>query len=190
MFRRFTNISNPIFKFTTSKRTFANKSYDIVVIGGGPGGYVTAIKAAQLGLKAACIESRGALGGTCLNVGCIPSKVLLHLSHKYHDMLEEGKLHGMTWDNFNYDWAQMQRQKDKTVRNLTTGIKGLFRKNKVDYIKGFGRIETDNTVSVNQDGETLETLDAKNIIIATGSEPTPFPGIPFDEKIFVSSTGA
>ena len=189
MFKRFTGLPNPYFR-TTLLRNFANKSYDVVVIGAGPGGYVAAIKAAQLGLKTACVESRGSLGGTCLNVGCIPSKVLLNLSHKYHDMKADGKSNGFIFDNLTFDWGQIQKQKDKTVKGQTGGIQGLFRKNKVDYLKGHGKIEGPNTVSVNPSEGTGETVEAKNIIIATGSEPTPFPGIPFDEKVFVSSTGA
>jgi dihydrolipoamide dehydrogenase len=170
----------------------SGKEYDIAVIGGGPGGYVSAIKAAQLGFKTVCIEGRGALGGTCLNVGCIPSKALLNSSHKY----EEAKLHladyGVNVENVSFDLNKMMSQKQEAVTGLTTGIEYLFKKNKVDYMKGWGRFEDKNTIAVDMaDGKT-ESITVKNTIIATGSEPSELPGgaLKIDENRVVSSTGA
>ena len=166
--------------------------YDICVIGGGPGGYVSAIKAAQLGFKTACIEGRGTLGGTCLNVGCIPSKALLNSSHKY----EEAKLHfadyGVNVENVTYDLDKMMKQKSDAVKGLTQGIEYLFKKNKVDYLKGWGRFIDTSTVAVDKDNGETETIKVKNTIIATGSEPSPLPGgaLAIDENRVVSSTGA
>ncbi len=158
--------------------------YDLVVIGAGPGGYVGAIKAAQLGLKVACVEKRGSLGGTCLNVGCIPSKALLDITHKYHDAAHNFEELGLT-AKVSFDVKKMMARKDDVVKNLTQGIEGLFKKNKVDYIKGHGTITDANTVTVGK-----EKLKTKNIMIATGSEVMPLPGVEIDEKIVVSSTGA
>ena len=158
--------------------------YDLVVIGAGPGGYVGAIKAAQLGLKVACVEKRGSLGGTCLNVGCIPSKALLDITHKYHDAAHNFEELGLT-AKVSFDVKKMMARKDDVVKNLTQGIEGLFKKNKVDYIKGHGTITDANTVTVGK-----ENLKTKNIMIATGSEVMPLPGVEIDEKIVVSSTGA
>lgn len=167
--------------------------YDVVIIGGGPGGYVAAIKAGQMGLKTACVEMRGTLGGTCLNVGCIPSKALLQSSHHFHDAKTHFKDHGIEISGeitMNID--KMQDTKAKTVAGLTGGIEHLFKKYKVDYVKGKGTISGTNQVSValNQSGE--QKLDTKNIIIATGSEVSPLPPVPVDnasQKI-VDSTGA
>ena len=172
------------------KRFFSTKkSYDLTIIGGGPGGYVAAIKAAQLGLKTACIEKRGALGGTCLNVGCIPSKTLLQISHKYHDMLH-AKTWGLIAENPKYDWNVIQKNKSDVVSGLTKGIEYLFNKNKVDYLKGHGKITGEHTISVTgNDNETFE-VESKNILIATGSEPKKLQNFPLDEKRFISSTGA
>ncbi|KAG8718589.1 dihydrolipoamide dehydrogenase precursor [Ceratobasidium sp. 394] len=170
----------------------AKEEYDAVVIGGGPGGYVAAIKAAQLGLKTACIEKRGSLGGTCLNVGCIPSKAMLNNSHKYHDTLHDLKSRGIDVEGVHLNLPQMLKAKDTAVTGLTKGIEGLFKKNKVTYIKGTGSFAspTEIDVDLNEGGTT--TVTAKNVIIATGSEVTPFPGsgLEIDEKIVVSSTGA
>lgn len=179
-----------------SKRTlfFLNKSffsaYDVCVIGGGPGGYVAAIKAGQLGFKTVCIEKRGSLGGTCLNVGCIPSKALLNISHKYEEAEKHYKDLGINVTGLNYDFGKIMTKKEQIVKGLTQGIEGLFAKNKVDYVKGAGKLtgKTTITATLNDGGE--KQIEAKNIIIATGSEATPFPGIPFDEEVFVSSTGA
>lgn len=165
--------------------------YDVVVIGGGPGGYVAAIKAAQLGLKTACVEKRGALGGTCLNVGCIPSKALLHASHMYHDAHHTFKKWGINGaENVTMDVAKMLEQKKTAVTGLTKGIEGLFKKNKVDYLKGFGKLVSKNEIAVADDTGKSVNYGAKNIILATGSEPVPLPFMPFDEKVIVSSTGA
>ena len=148
----------------------SDKQYDLVIIGGGPGGYVAAIRAAQLGMKTACVEGRGALGGTCLNVGCIPSKALLQSSEKYADAAKHFAAHGIKVDGLGLDLGAMMGRKDKVVKDLTTGIEFLFKKNKVDYIKGWGSIPAAGSVKVALDGGGEETLAAKNILIATGSE--------------------
>lgn len=166
--------------------------YDVVVVGGGPGGYVAAIKAAQLGLKTACVESRGTLGGTCLNVGCIPSKALLHATHMMHAAQHKGAAWGITGgEKMSMDISKMQAKKTSQVSQLTGGIEFLFKKNKVDYIKGHGKLLSNSKVeaTLNKDG-AKQVLDAKKIVIATGSEPTPLPFLKFDEKTVVSSTGA
>ena len=158
--------------------------YDVLIIGGGPGGYNCAIRAGQLGLKVGCIESRGTLGGTCLNVGCIPSKALLHASEMYETAGKDFAGLGIK-TNVELDLPTMMAAKEKTVTGLTQGIEFLFKKNKVDYIKGFGKITGKGTVEV--DGKTLS---AKHIVIATGSEVATLPGIDIDEKRIISSTGA
>ncbi|KAF8559474.1 dihydrolipoyl dehydrogenase [Imleria badia] len=167
-------------------------SYDAVVIGGGPGGYVAAIKAAQLGLKTACIEKRGSLGGTCLNVGCIPSKAMLNNSHLYHQTIHDLEKRGIDVSGVSLNLPQMLKAKDQSVVGLTKGIEMLFKQNKVDYIKGSGSFVSPTRIAVQllEGGET--EIEAKNVIIATGSEVTPFPGgaIQIDEKQIVSSTGA
>ncbi len=164
--------------------------YDVVVIGGGPGGYVAAIRAGQLGLKTACVEMRGSLGGTCLNVGCIPSKELLHASHMYEEAKSNfGKL-GIKTEGLSVDLKQMMKTKTDVVKGLTKGIEFLFKKNKVDYIKGAGRIVSPGKIEVaGLDGERQE-IETKNIVIATGSEPIPLPGVEVDEDRIVTSTGA
>lgn len=165
--------------------------YDVVVVGGGPGGYVAAIKAAQLGLNTACIESRGTLGGTCLNVGCIPSKALLNASHHYHMAKSDFKKYGIEGgDKVSINVDKMLKAKDKAVKGLTQGIEGLFKKNKVEYIKGHGKITGPNAVEVALTKGGQQSVQAKNIIIATGSEPASLPGIQVDEKRIVTSTGA
>ncbi|OQR91907.1 dihydrolipoyl dehydrogenase 1, mitochondrial precursor, partial [Thraustotheca clavata] len=166
--------------------------YDLVVVGGGPGGYVAAIKAAQLGLKTACVESRGTLGGTCLNVGCIPSKALLSATHKYHAAQHEFKNVGIEMDNLRIDFDKLMKSKDKSVKILTGGIEGLFKKNKVDYIKGFGKIVAKNQLSVALSDGGNKTVSTKNILIATGSEVTPLPPVPVDNEAgkIIDSTGA
>jgi len=161
-----------------------SEAFDVIVIGGGPGGYVAAIRAAQLGLKTACIEKRGALGGTCLNVGCIPSKALLESSEKFEDASHEFAKHGIDVKP-SLNLATMMKRKDEVVEGLTKGIEGLFKKNKITYIKGHGTFTSTTTVQVEK-----ETYTAKNFIIATGSEVTPLPGITIDEDRIVSSTGA
>jgi len=167
----------------------SDSNFDVVIIGGGPGGYVAAIRAAQLGLKTACVEKRGSLGGTCLNVGCIPSKALLQSSHKYEEARHDFAQHGVKLGNVDLDLAVLMGRKDKVVSGLTKGIEGLFKKNKVTYLVGAGRITAPGTVLVTgPEGE--RTVSAKSIIIATGSDVTPLPGITIDEKRIVSSTGA
>ncbi|KAI8593563.1 dihydrolipoamide dehydrogenase precursor [Geranomyces variabilis] len=173
-------------------RGYASSSneYDVVVVGGGPGGYVAAIKASQMGLKTACVEGRGKLGGTCLNVGCIPSKSLLHNSHLYHQAVHDFKKRGIEVGEVKINLPQMLGQKDKSVKGLTGGIESLFKKNKTDYVKGWGKIVSPTEVSVDGADGNNTTLKTKNIIIATGSEVSPFPGVEIDEEVIVSSTGA
>ena len=163
--------------------------YDLVVVGGGPGGYVAAIRAAQLGMTVACVEGRGALGGTCLNVGCIPSKALLQSSEKYADATRHFAAHGIT-ATVALDLPTMMGRKDKVVADLTKGIEFLFGKNKVDYIRGWGSIPAAGEVVVTDADGATQKLAAKSIIIATGSEPTPLPGVEVDEQQIVTSTGA
>ncbi|KAL2913186.1 dihydrolipoamide dehydrogenase precursor [Polyrhizophydium stewartii] len=158
--------------------------------GGGPGGYVAAIKGSQLGLKTACIEGRGTLGGTCLNVGCIPSKSLLHNSHLYHLASHEFKKRGIEVTGLSINLDQMLKQKEKSVKTLTGGIESLFKKNKTEYIKGWGTFKSANEIEVAGLDGTNRTVKAKNVIIATGSEPSGFPGITVDEESIVTSTGA
>jgi dihydrolipoamide dehydrogenase len=162
--------------------------YDLVVIGGGPGGYVGAIRAAQLGLKTAIVEARGALGGTCLNVGCIPSKALLQSSHHFEVAEKEFTSHGIETNGLKLDLKTMLGRKDKVVVDLTNGIEFLMKKNKIDYIVGFGEITAPGEVTVKGDQEQI--LETENIMIATGSEVAPLSGIEIDEKLVVSSTGA
>ncbi|KAJ1734033.1 dihydrolipoamide dehydrogenase precursor [Coemansia biformis] len=168
----------------------ATKEYDTVVIGAGPGGYVAAIKAAQLGQKTACIEKRETLGGTCLNVGCIPSKALLHNSHLYHEAKHGFAKRGIDVGEVKLNLDQFLADKDKAVSGLTRGIEMLFKKNKVDWIKGAGTLKSANEIEVALNAGGVESVSAKNIIIATGSEPSPFPGFEIDEKQIVTSTGA
>ncbi|MGC8639039.1 MAG: dihydrolipoyl dehydrogenase [Isosphaeraceae bacterium] len=164
--------------------------YDLIVIGAGPGGYVAAIRAAQLGMKVACVEKRGSLGGTCLNIGCIPSKALLESSELYHLARERFGKHGIKVDNLSLDLPAMLKRKDNIVKSLTDGIRFLFRKNKIDSVAGAGRLTSPRSVQVaRNDGETVD-LEAGHILLATGSEPTPLPFLPFDGKTIVSSTEA
>ncbi len=169
-------------------------SYDVIVIGGGPGGYVCAIRCAQLGLKTACVESRGALGGTCLNVGCIPSKALLQSSHLYEEANHHFADHGIKVGDLKLDLKTMMARKDDVVSQNTQGIEFLFKKNKVDYLKGHGSITKAalgaHEVTVKPDKGKAKTHTTKNVVIATGSDVTPLPGVEIDEKKIVSSTGA
>ncbi|KAA0912445.1 dihydrolipoyl dehydrogenase [Aquicoccus porphyridii] len=160
-------------------------SYDVIIIGAGPGGYVCAIRCAQLGLKTAVVEGRGTLGGTCLNVGCIPSKALLHSSHMLHEAEHNFAAMGLKGKSPSVDWKQMLAYKDETVSQNTGGIEFLFKKNKIDWIKGWASIPEAGKVKVGDD-----THEAKNIVIATGSEPASIPGVEIDEKTVISSTGA
>ncbi|WP_371396878.1 dihydrolipoyl dehydrogenase [Fretibacter rubidus] len=159
-------------------------TYDIIIIGGGPGGYNCAIRAGQLGLKVACVETRKTLGGTCLNVGCIPSKALLHSTEMLETAQQDFEGMGLTGE-VGFDLKKMMAAKEKTVEGLTSGIEYLFNKNKVEHITGFGKIVDATTVDV--DGKTLKT---KNIVIATGSEVATLPGVDINETTIVSSTGA
>ncbi len=160
-------------------------SYDVIVIGGGPGGYVCAIRCAQLGLKTACVEGRGALGGTCLNVGCIPSKAMLHATELYHEAHENFEKMGLMGKSPSVDLKKMLGYKQGVIDSNTQGIEFLFKKNKVDYIQGWATIQGAGEIRVGE-----ETHKAKSIIIATGSEPATLPGIEIDEKKIVTSTGA
>jgi dihydrolipoamide dehydrogenase len=167
-------------------------AYDLVVIGGGPAGYVAAIRAAQLGMKTAVVEGRGKLGGTCLNVGCIPSKALLQSSHHLEMAEKEFSHHGIEVSGVKANLKTMMARKEKVVDDLTGGIEFLMKKNKIDYLKGWGKIDAVGKVSVKAiDGKgKAQVLQTANILIATGSEVTPLPGVTIDEKQIVSSTGA
>ena len=166
-----------------------SETFDLIVIGGGPGGYVCAIRAAQLGLKTACIESRGTLGGTCLNIGCIPSKSLLNLSESYHKAKNEFKKQGIETGEVRINIEKMMSNKDKSVQVLTKGVEFLFKKNKVKYIKVKGVLFSENDVVVYENSNKT-SYKAKNIVLATGSQPTSLPGVEIDEKNVISSTGA
>jgi dihydrolipoamide dehydrogenase len=169
----------------------ANETFDLVVIGAGPGGYVAAIRAAQLGMKVAVVEKNATLGGTCLNVGCIPSKALLQSSHLFEQTGHDLAQHGIVVAAPTLDFAQMMKRKGEVVGATTKGIEFLFKKNKITWLQGTGRIEAAGKVSViGADGAVKDTATAKNILIAAGSEVTPLPGVAIDEKKIVSSTGA
>lgn len=165
-------------------------AYDVVVIGGGPGGYNAAIRAGQLGLKVACVEGRETLGGTCLNVGCMPSKALLHASELYEAAAGKGFASLGIEVKPVLNLAQMMKQKEESVAALTKGIEFLFRKNKVDWIKGWGKLAGTGRVQVTMTDGSLSELQAKDIVIATGSEPTPLPGVTIDNRRILDSTGA
>ncbi|HZD24662.1 MAG TPA: dihydrolipoyl dehydrogenase [Alphaproteobacteria bacterium] len=168
----------------------SEQKFDVVFIGGGPAGYTGAIKAAQLGLRTACVDARDALGGTCLNIGCIPSKALLESSHLYAEAQEQMAGHGIKLGDVGLDLKTMLARKDKVVEDLTKGIAMLFRKNKVDYVQGTGRIAAAGKVEVSVNGGGSRTLETDNIVIATGSDVAPLKGVEVDEKTVVSSTGA
>ncbi len=167
----------------------AGESFDLVVIGGGPGGYVAAIRAAQLGLRVACVEKDATLGGTCVNVGCIPSKALLDSSEKFHDV---GRLarQGVVVDKVTLDLPAMMAWKDKVVADNTRGVDFLFKKNKIERVRGVGRIAAADQVVAKLEDGSERTLATRNILIATGSEVMPLPGVAVDEQRIVSSTGA
>ncbi|KAF5588123.1 dihydrolipoyl dehydrogenase [Fusarium subglutinans] len=173
-----------------SSAEFLTEEKDLVVIGGGVAGYVAAIKAGQEGMKVTCIEKRGSLGGTCLNVGCIPSKSLLNNSHLYHQILHDTKARGIEVGEVKLNLANFMKAKETSVSGLTKGIEYLFKKNGVEYIKGAGSFVNEHEIKVdlNEGGET--SVRGKNILIATGSEATPFPGLEIDEKRVITSTGA
>ena len=166
------------------------ETYDVVIIGGGPGGYNCAIRAGQLGLKVACIEIRTTLGGTCLNVGCIPSKALLHASHLFHAAQHDFASLGIKTGKIELDLNQMMAQKSDAVDGLTKGIEFLFKKNKVEHVKGRGRILSAGKVEVALADGTVRVLESRNIVIATGSEPATLPGLEIDEERIVSNLGA
>jgi len=166
-----------------------SEKFQAVVIGGGPGGYVCAIRLAQLGLKTACIESRGSLGGTCLNVGCIPSKSLLNLSEEFHKVKNLSNK-GIEVGEVKLNLNKMMKSKDKAVTVLTKGVEFLLKKNKVTYFKGHGSFKSKNEINIKDADNKEKTISADKIVIATGSVPVSLPGINFDEKIILSSTGA
>jgi len=167
------------------------ETYDVIIIGGGPGGYVAAIRAAQLGMKTACVEKRGSLGGTCLNIGCIPSKALLQSSEKFAEAQHALGQHGIKIAGVALDLPQMMARKDKVVGENTRGVEFLFKKNKVDYVKGAARFTAPGALAVTPvDGGSARELQAGAIIIATGSDVIPLNGVAIDEKTIVSSTGA
>ncbi|MBY0581076.1 MAG: dihydrolipoyl dehydrogenase [Rickettsiales bacterium] len=166
------------------------EKYDVLVIGGGPGGYVAAIKAAQLGKKVACVDNKQFIGGTCLNVGCIPSKSLLNITHKYHDAKHNFASRGIECKDISFSLDKIMKTKDSTVSGLGQGIAGLFKKNKVDYFNGLGKFESNNKISVALNSGENKLLEADNIIIATGSVPVTLPNMPIDEEKIVTSDGA
>ena len=165
------------------------KDYDLIVIGTGPGGYVAAIRAAQLGMKVACVEKETSLGGTCLNIGCIPSKALLSSSEKFIEFKNHSNEHGILADKINFDISKMMQRKNKIVKKLTTGIEFLFKKNKITHISGHASFVDNSTINV-KDEKDERRYSASNFIIATGSSSINIPAISIDEKNIVSSTGA
>ena len=167
-----------------------SKVFDVIVIGAGPGGYVCAIRSAQLGMKTACVESRKTLGGTCLNVGCIPSKSLLNLSEYYYKAQKEFNSLGIEAENIKLNLSKMMENKNKSVLTLTKGVEYLFKKNKITHIKGVGSITSQNEVTVTEQSGKKNIYRAKNIVISSGSNPASLPEIKIDENVIVSSTGA
>tara|TARA_B100001750_G_scaffold168794_1_gene137228 strand:+ start:348 stop:1748 length:1401 start_codon:yes stop_codon:yes gene_type:complete len=166
-----------------------SEKFQAVVIGGGPGGYVCAIRLAQLGLKTACIDSRGTLGGTCLNIGCIPSKSLLNLSEKFHEAKNFSNL-GIEVSDVKLNLQKMMQNKEKAVSVLTKGVEFLFKKNKITYFKGIGSFKSTNKISILDSKKVENIIETEKTIISTGSEPLALPKVDFDEKTIVSSTGA
>jgi len=166
-----------------------SEKFQAIVIGGGPGGYVCAIRLSQLGIKTACIESRGSLGGTCLNIGCIPSKNLLNFSENFHKAKKFINL-GIEVGEVKFNLEKMMNNKEKAVSTLTKGVEFLFKKNKVTYFKGTGIFKSKNKISITSKEKKETVIETDNVIISTGSEPVSLPGIKFDEEIIVSSTGA
>jgi len=164
--------------------------YDVIVIGSGPGGYVAAIRCAQLGLKTACIEKYSTFGGTCLNVGCIPSKALLDSSEHYHNAAHTFKTHGINLDNLSVDFNQMVNRKNEVVAQTTGGITFLFKKNKITSYQGMGAFQDKNTIVITKEDGSQETITGKNVIIATGSKPSSLPFLPVDKKRIITSTEA
>ena len=166
-----------------------SEKFQAIVIGGGPGGYVCAIRLSQLGIKTACVESRSSLGGTCLNIGCIPSKSLLNLSENFHKVKHFSNL-GIEITAVKLNLEKMMKNKDKVVTILTKGIEFLFKKNKITHYKGTGSFKSATQLSIIDDKKKETIIDSDKIIISTGSEPISLPGVKFDEKVIVSSTGA
>jgi len=166
-----------------------SEKFQAVVIGGGPGGYVCAIRLSQLGIKTACVESKDTLGGTCLNIGCIPSKNLLNFSEKFYSAKNFSNL-GIEVGKVKLNLDKVMKNKDKAVDALTKGIEFLFKKNKVTYYKGIASLKSSNQISVTSSKNKEIIIETENVIISTGSEPASLPGIKFDEKVIVSSTGA
>ena len=164
-------------------------SYDLVVIGGGPGGYVAAIRAGQLGKKVACVEMDRA-GGTCLNWGCIPTKALLKNAHLYHQLKHDAETFGLSFDNLSYDWSKVIGRSREVSGKLAGGIEFLFRKNKVDYVKGFGSVAGEGKVEVKKEDGSVEVLDTKKIILATGAKSRDLPGLPVNGRSVISSKEA
>ena len=167
-----------------------DNNFDVIVVGSGPGGYVCAIRSAQLGLKTACVETRKTLGGTCLNIGCIPSKSLLNSSEMYHKAQKEFNNLGVETGKIKLNLSKMMSNKNKSVLTLTKGIEFLFKKNKITHLKGKGSISAKDTVTVTDNSGKKISYKTRNIVIGTGSVSTSLPGIKIDEKIIVSSTGA
>lgn len=165
------------------------EEFDVVVIGSGPGGYVAAIRAAQLGLKTACVEKDPPLGGTCLNVGCIPSKTLLHATETLWKLRHNGQKMGLKCPDIGFDFPVMQKERVDVIQGFNKGIEGLFKKNKITRFLGLGSFLSPQEINV-QNGSEKTVIRAKNTILATGSEPVPLPFLPFDEKTILSSTGA
>jgi dihydrolipoamide dehydrogenase len=172
------------------RREFMADRFDLIVLGAGPGGYVAAIRAAQLGLKVACVERRPTLGGTCLNIGCIPSKALLESSELYHLAQARFQHHGIQVGKLGLDLPRMLERKDQVVKSLTDGVAFLFKKNRITPITGHGRLAGPGKVQVKADKGATTDLEAKSILLATGSEPAPLKALPFDGKYLVSSTEA
>ena len=166
----------------------AQSAYDLVVIGAGPGGYIAAIRAAQLGMKVACVEKDSTLGGTCLNIGCIPSKALLESSERYFAVRHQLPAHGIVAESVQLDLAKLLARKDSVVRTVTRGVEGLFKKHKIAWVRGTGRIAAPDRVEVT--GTETQTLTTARILIATGSVPIELPAAPFDGRRIVSSTEA
>ncbi|MGI8893043.1 MAG: FAD-dependent oxidoreductase, partial [Bacteroidia bacterium] len=162
--------------------------YDVVIIGSGPGGYVGAIRCAQLGLKTAIIEKYNSLGGTCLNVGCIPSKALLDSSEHFHNAKENFEKHGIKLENLSVDMKQMIKRKNEVVKQTVDGVSFLMKKNKIDVYTGHGSFEGKNSISIKKEDGKTETIDFNNAIIATGSKPSTIPGIEIDKKRIFTST--
>ncbi|CAM3914382.1 dihydrolipoyl dehydrogenase [Mucilaginibacter galii] len=173
-----------------TNKYFPVMQYDVIVIGSGPGGYVAAIRCAQLGLKTACIEKYSTFGGTCLNVGCIPSKALLDSSEHYHNAAHTFKTHGINLDNLSVDFSQMVNRKNEVVAQTTGGITFLFKKNKITSYQGMGSFKDKNTIVVTKEDGSQETITGKNVIIATGSKPSSLPFLPVDKKRIITSTEA